>query len=195
MNQHHDTEENLLESAPTLGFWLYLMSDCLLFASLFAAYAVLKNNTAGGVGPGDFVDLPYVLWETVILLASSFCAGLGFLALARGVKRGALAGFAAALALGLAFLGLEISEFSKLIAAGAGPAQSGALSSYFALVGTHGLHVALGSVWMLVSLVRLWQQGVTPRTAQRLTLVSLFWHFLDIVWIFIFTFVYLFAAI
>lgn len=190
-----DNEENLLESAPTLGFWLYLMSDCLLFAALFATFAVLRGNAAAGPSAEGLFNLPYVLWETTALLTSSFFAGLGFLALMKSKKNLALAGFATALLLGFAFLELELREFLKLIAEGAGPGASGFLSSYFALVGTHGLHVALGSVWMIVALWQLWRRGITPRTAQRLTLVSLFWHFLDIIWIFIFTFVYLFSAI
>ncbi|HWB33985.1 MAG TPA: cytochrome o ubiquinol oxidase subunit III [Candidatus Paceibacterota bacterium] len=183
------------DSAPVFGFWLYLMSDCLLFAALFATYAVLRTNTFGGPDADALFNLPYALVETLILLTSSFVAGLGMVAASRGSKTGTLSAFIIALLLGLAFLGLEVHEFAGLIAAGAGPSRSAFLSSYFALVGTHGLHVALGSFWMILALVHTAKSGLHQDTMRRLTLVSMFWHFLDIIWIFIFTFVYIFGSI
>lgn len=176
---------------PVFGFWLYLMSDCLLFASLFATYAVLHHNVFGGPGARELFSLPYVLAETLLLLTSSFTAGLGILAAYRGRLRTTLALFGLTLFLGLSFLGLELHEFGALIAAGAGPGRSGFLSAYFTLVGTHGFHVFIGSLWMFVLLIHLARAGLTKRNVERLTMLSLFWHFLDLIWIFIFTIVYL----
>ncbi|HUY62661.1 MAG TPA: cytochrome o ubiquinol oxidase subunit III [Candidatus Paceibacterota bacterium] len=176
---------------PVFGFWLYLMSDCLLFASLFATYAVLHNNVFGGPGARELFDLPYVLAETLLLLTSSFTVGLGVLAARRGNRGTTVALFGLTLLLGLAFLGLELHEFGALIMAGSGPDRSGFLSAYFTLVGTHGFHVAVGVLWMLVMLVHVMRAGLTERNVERLTMLSLFWHFLDLIWVFIFTIVYL----
>ncbi len=174
-----------------LGFWIYLLSDAIIFACLFATYAVLHVNTFGGPGARDLFSLPYVLLETFVLLVSSFTAGLGALAAYRGNARQVLGWFSVTLLLGLAFLSLEAHEFVGLVAGGHGPAQSGFLSSYFTLVGTHGLHVALGSFWMLFMLIAVYLRGLTETNVRRLTMLSLFWHFLDVIWIFIFTIVYL----
>ena len=188
----NDTAHN---ETPTFGFWLYLMSDCLLFASLFATYAVLHNNTFGGPGSGELFSLPYVFAETLLLLTSSFAAGLGMLAAQRRSTKQVLAWFGAALVLGLAFVGLEVREFASLIMANHGPSTSAFLSSYFTLVGTHGLHVALGALWMLLVLVHVARSGITDANVRRLTLVSLFWHFLDLIWICIFSIVYLMGVL
>jgi cytochrome o ubiquinol oxidase subunit 3 len=177
-----------------LGFWTYLMTDCILFASFFAVYAVLTHSTFGGPSGHDIFRLPYVLKETFILLTSSFTCGLAMLAAHRGDKRQTFAWFGITLALGLTFLFMEVSEFHNLIQAGNGPQRSGFLSSYFSLVGLHGLHIAVGSIWMIVALVHLQLKGLTPGTVRKLTTLSLFWHFLDIVWIFIFSIVYLLGA-
>lgn len=182
-------------STDVLGFWIYLMSDCVLFAVLFAAYAVLHGNTFGGPGARELFHLPYALAETVILLTSSFTAGLALLAASRGSSTKTLACLIATLALGVAFLTLEIREFATLIGAQAGPGRSGFLSSYFTLVGTHGLHVALGALWMTVLIAHLLKDGLTDANRERLALLALFWHFLDIIWIFIFTIVYLVAFV
>ena len=179
----------------TFGFWVYLMSDCVLFAGLFATYAVLHTATFGALSAGDIVDLPYVLLETLLLLVSSFTMGLGLLA-ARANKKGwVLAALAATLVLGLGFLALEVNEFMHLITEGAGPDRSAFLSSFFTLLGVHGAHVAAGAVWMLVLMAHVLIKGLTDGTTRKLASLALFWHFLDIVWIFIFTFVYLFALI
>lgn len=180
-----------VDETPALGFWIYLLSDCLVFASLFATYVVLHDNVFGGPGARNLFDLHYVLAETLILLTSSFTAGLGMLAAHSGNKRGVIAWFVVTLLLGLSFLSLEVREFAALVAAGHGPSVSGFLSAYFTLVGTHGLHVAVGSLWMILTLVHVLRSGLSNANVQRLTLVSLFWHFLDIIWIFIFTIVYL----
>jgi len=177
------------------GFWVYLMTDCVLFASLFAVYAVLHNNTFGGPPGSVLFSLPYVLTETLILLTSSFTCGLGLLAAYRQARNQVMAWFSVTFLLGLSFLVLEISEFSRLIHDGNGPQRSGFLSSFFTLVGTHGLHITAGLIWMIVMMLRINSRGFSPANLRRLTLLSLFWHFLDVIWIFIFTIVYLTGAI
>lgn len=175
------------------GFWIYILSDCMLFATLFATYAVLHGNTYSGPGGGQLFSLPFVLIETLILLTSSFTAGLAVLFAQRGRKDYVIALLGATLLLGLAFIGLEMSEFARFYAEGDSWVRSGFLSGFFALVGTHGLHVAAGSLWMLVLMIQTARRGLTESVMSRLVRWSLFWHFLDVVWIFIFTFVYLFG--
>ena len=185
--------DELAQSAGTikLGFWIYLMSDCLLFAALFATFAVLKGELAGGPGPDELFDLRYVLVETGCLLFSSFTYGLAMVA-AHRQRRGATLGcLAATFLLGLVFISMEVSEFRRLISEGAGPDRSAFLSSFFALVGTHGLHVTAGLVWMAVMIAQVLRKGLTSANAVGLMCLSLFWHFLDIIWIGVFTFVYL----
>jgi cytochrome o ubiquinol oxidase subunit III len=177
------------------GFWVYLMSDCVLFAGLFATYAVLRNNTFGGPSAHELFEMPNVLAETLLLLTSSFTCGLAMLAAHRLAKNETLAWLGATLILGLSFLGMELTEFAKLARDGHTPQSSAFLSSFFTLVATHGIHIACGSIAMLVIMGRLWKKGFTGMTPRRLQTLSLFWHFLDIVWIFIFSFVYLFSAI
>ncbi|MBP7770322.1 MAG: cytochrome o ubiquinol oxidase subunit III [Candidatus Pacebacteria bacterium] len=179
----------------TFGFWVYLMSDCVLFAGLFATYAVLSGATFGAPGIGDIVSLPYVAGETLLLLTSSFTIGLALLAAQANKKRLVLVALAATLALGLGFLAMEVYEFAHLIGAGHGPDKSAFLSAFFTLLGTHGLHVALGLVWMLVVMAHVYMRGLAAGTRTKLMCLGLFWHFLDIIWIFIFTFVYLFGSL
>jgi cytochrome o ubiquinol oxidase subunit 3 len=176
------------------GFWVYLMTDCVLFASLFAVYAVLRHNTFGGPPGQELFDLPYVLGETMLLLTSSFTCGLALLAAQRRSKTQVLVWLAITAVLGLSFLGMELSEFHNLIAEGNSWRWSGFLSSYFTLVGTHGLHITVGLIWMSVMAYFVYKRGFTHGVTKRLQLLSLFWHFLDVVWIFIFTIVYLFGA-
>lgn len=171
------------------------MTDCILFASLFATYAVLHGNTAGGPSGHDLFELPFVLGETLLLLVSSFTCGLALLAGFRGYKKQTLIWLLVTFALGIAFLTMEISEFYKFIHEGAGPDRSGFLSAFFTLVGTHGLHITAGLLWILVLAGQIFIQGITSITSRRLLLFSLFWHFLDVVWIFIFTIVYLMGVI
>lgn len=179
----------------SIGFWVYLMTDCVLFAALFATYAVLHTSTFGGPSGHDLFSLPFVLLETMALLTSSFSAGLAILAAHKRDKAGVVFWFGVTFVLGLLFLGLEISEFHKLIVEGNSFRRSGFLSSYFTLVGTHGLHITAGLVWMGVMVQQVWKRGLTPKLTRGLSLLSLFWHFLDIVWIFIFTIVYLFGSL
>jgi cytochrome o ubiquinol oxidase subunit 3 len=178
-------------SRKTLGFWVYLMTDCVLFATLFATFAVLRTATAGGPAGSDIFDLDFVLIETMILLTSSFTVGLAMLAAERGYRYQSLIWLVVTFALGATFLGMELWEFNHLIAEGHGWQQSAFLSSYFVLVGTHGIHIAIGLLWMAVMIFRLIQRNFKETDVRRLSLLSLFWHFLDIIWIFIFSFVYL----
>ncbi|HSX07070.1 MAG TPA: cytochrome o ubiquinol oxidase subunit III [Candidatus Saccharimonadia bacterium] len=178
-----------------LGFWAYLMTDCVLFASLFAVYAVLHGNTFGGPGGRELFKLPYVLIETMALLTSSFTCGLALLAAQKRDRSQVLLWLGVTFLLCLTFLGLELSEFHKMVIEGNSWRRSGFLSSYFTLVGTHGLHITFGLIWMAVTSVFIINRGLTDSMLKRLTLLSLFWHFLDIVWIFIFTIVYLFGSL
>lgn len=177
------------------GFWVYLMTDCVLFASLFAVYAVLHRNTYGGPSGADLFSMPYVLGETLPLLTSSFACGLALLAAQRRAKKQVLAWLGVTFVLGATFLTLEITEFHKLVADGNSWRASGFLSSYFTLVGTHGLHITIGLLWLLVLGVYVSRRGLTHGVVKRLKLFSMFWHFLDLIWIFIFTIVYLFGAL
>ena len=182
-------------SKTVFGFWVYLMTDCVLFAGLFATYAVLHNSTFGGPGAKELFSLPYVLTETLILLTSSYMCGLAMLAARRNAKNAVIFLFGITFLLGLSFLAMEITEFRHLVAEGNSWRRSGFLSAFFTLVGTHGLHITAGLIWMAVLIVKVFKKGVTQVNLKRLTLLSLFWHFLDVIWIFIFTFVYLMGAV
>jgi cytochrome o ubiquinol oxidase subunit 3 len=174
-----------------LGFWIYLMSDCLLFAALFATYGVLGGSYAGGPGPKEVFELPLVAVNTSMLLLSSITYGFAMLATYRG-RIGATQAWLAVTALfGLAFLGIELFEFAHLIHDGAGPQRSAFLSSFFTLVGTHGMHVTVGLIWMATLMVQVGRRGLVPANVRRLACLSMFWHFLDVIWIGVFTFVYL----
>ncbi len=182
----HDTG-----SIRLFGFWVYLMSDCVLFASLFVAYAVLHGSTAAGPTGRDLFSLPGVLAETLCLLTSSFTFGLASAALGRHRRGEVLSWLALTFVLGAAFIGLEASEFRRLILAGNGPQRSAFLSAFFTLVGTHGLHVSCGLLWMAVLAVQAVRKGLVGPVGVRLMSLGLFWHFLDIIWICLFSFVYL----
>jgi cytochrome o ubiquinol oxidase subunit III len=179
------------DARTTFGFWVYIMTDCVLFAALFATYAVLHLNSFGGPTSQQLFSLPYALAETLILLTSSFTCGLAVLSVQRRNKNQVLFWFGVTAVLGLAFLGLELHEFSDFVMHGDSWRRSGFLSAFFALVGTHGLHITSGLIWMAVAMSQIWRKGLVRSTIRRLTLLSMFWHFLDIVWIFIFTIVYL----
>jgi cytochrome o ubiquinol oxidase subunit 3 len=207
----HAKEQN---EKTVFGFWLYLMSDCILFATLFAVYAVLRNETFGAAGPAELLNLPFVLVQTLLLLTSSLTVGLALVVATRseggrsrpsGPERGlmalwprketiALSALAATFVLGAAFVAMEFVEFRHLLLAGEGPTHSASLSAFFALVGTHGLHVTAGLLWLLVIAAHLATRGLSASSG-KLWCFALFWHFLDIVWIFIFSFVYLFGAL
>jgi len=186
---HHDEGPKVV-----LGFWIYLMSDCILFASIFATYAVLKDSTAGGPSGRELFDLPYVAVETALLLVSSLTYGLAMINMEANKLKSVIGWLAATALCGLGFMGMEILEFAKLIAEGNGPDRSAFLSAFFTLVGTHGLHVTSGLIWMGTMFVHLFRRGLTPANRVRLMELSLFWHFLDIIWIGVFTIVYLMGA-
>ena len=187
--EHHPQQGTLL------GFWLYLMSDLLIFASLFAVYGVLGRNFAAGPTGADLFDLPLVAVNTAMLLFSSITYGFAMLSMQRRNIPGVLAWLAVTGLFGLVFLGIELYEFSHLIHQGAGPQRSAFLSAFFALVGTHGLHVTFGIVWLVVLMVQVQRHGLHAANQRRLLCLSMFWHFLDIVWIGVFTFVYLMGVL
>ena len=194
MTPYPDTHQDTF-SKTILGFWTYLMSDCVLFATLFTTYAVLHNSTFGAPGSKELFSLSTALIETIILLVSSVTCGLGLLAACRSEKNKIFIWFGISFLLGLSFVGLEIHEFRGFILEGYGPDRSAFLSSFFTLVGTHGLHVSVGLLWMIVMMIQLTREGLTVNTFRRLACFTMFWHFLDLVWIFIFTFVYLIGAL
>ncbi|WP_145199959.1 cytochrome o ubiquinol oxidase subunit III [Sphingobium sp. B2] len=178
-------------SSTALGFWIYLMSDCLIFACLFAIYAVLGGNYAAGPGPRDLFDLNLVALNTAMLLFSSITYGFAMLAMEKDKVGPTQAWLAITGLFGLAFLSIELYEFAHLIHEGATPQRSGFLSAFFALVGTHGLHVTFGIIWLVTLMVQVGQKGLIAANQRRLMCLSMFWHFLDVIWIGVFTFVYL----
>jgi cytochrome o ubiquinol oxidase subunit 3 len=188
-------ESQAQQEIKSLGFWIYLMTDCILFASLFATYIVLQRGTFGGPGSHELFDLQFVLVETLLLLTSSFVCGLTMLAVRVGRKSHVIGGLIATFLLGAAFLGMELSEFATLAAEGHGWWSSAFLSAFFTLVGTHGLHIAIGLLWIGVLVWQIKRRGLTDGIVRRLGLFGLFWHFLDVIWIFIFTIVYLMGVL
>lgn len=183
------------DSKTTFGFWIYLMTDAIVFASLFAVYAVLRNNTNGGPDGQELFSLPFILVETLILLVSSFTVGLAMLAVHRHDKRMAIIWLSVTLVLGMSFLAMEITEFTHLVQEGHSWRQSAFLSSFFTLVGTHGLHILVGILWLGVMIAKVIREGLGRANTRKLTLLAMFWHFLDVVWIFIFSIVYLIGAV
>ncbi|MEO6761239.1 MAG: cytochrome o ubiquinol oxidase subunit III [Candidatus Saccharimonadales bacterium] len=184
-------ERAATDSRRLFGFWTYIMTDCVLFASLFATYAVLHNSTFGGEPGGKLFDLHGALAETLILLTSSFTCGLAMVAVRRRNRNQTVLWLAITFLLGAAFLTMELTEFNHLIAQGDSWRRSGFLSAFFALVGTHGLHITIGLAWLIAMIVKVVRIGFSRATVRRLMMLSYFWHFLDAVWIFIFTVVYL----
>lgn len=167
------------------------MTDCILFATLFATFVVLRLNTSGGPTAEELFSMPGIIAETFILLTSSFTSGLAVLSMQKGDKKGLIGWLIVTLALGIAFVTMEITEFVHMVHEGATISTSGFLSSFFTLVGAHGLHVSIGIVWMIALVLQLARRGITSVTKRKVTIISLYWHFLDVVWIFVFTVVYL----
>jgi cytochrome o ubiquinol oxidase subunit III len=189
--EHPDTVE--MES---FGFWIYLMSDLILFTALFAAFAVFASSYAGGPTGRDLFHLPYLLGETLLLLFSSATYGLSMLALHNGRKGLVLTGLTVTFFLGFSFISMELNEFHQMIIDGNGPERSAFLSAFFTLVGTHGLHVTFGLIWMAVMIGQVVVKELTTTPVQsRLMRLSMFWHFLDIIWIGVFSIVYLMGVI
>lgn len=184
---HHEEQREITE----LGFWIYLMTVLMLFAALFATFWVLRDGVNGGPSGHDLFDTQYALVETILLLASSVACGISFISLKFGKVKQSLWLLGATIALGLGFLGMEINEFMQLIADGNGPNASAFLSGFFTLVGTHGLHIAIGLLWAIILLLTLLRRKADQHLLRKFGLFTLFWHFLDLVWIFIFSVVYL----
>jgi len=176
------------------GFWIFLLSDIIMFSALFATYAVLSGQTNGGPTGHDLFDLRNVGIETLCLLFSSYACGLGMLALERRSLAGFYSGFALTFVLGAVFLGLELHEFAGMVARGAGPTHSAFLSAFFALVGLHGVHVTIGLLWLVFMTAQIASQGRRHYVLRRLRCFSLFWHALDIIWIALMSLVYLMGA-
>jgi len=178
-------------SSPKIfGFWTYLMTDLIIFAALFACFLVLHENTYNGPTAKDLFHLPSVLAETLFLLTSSFTCALGLLSVRRGIKNWAIIWFFITFLLGLAFLYVEISEFIGFVRIDASWQRSAFLSSFFTLVGTHGFHISVGLLWMVVMMFRIALRPLNHHSVSKIFCMALFWHFLDFVWIFIFTVVY-----
>lgn len=193
--QFYLTEDHHPENSTMLGFWLYLMSDCLIFAVLFATYGVLGRNYAAGPSPADLFDLSLVAINTAMLLLSSITYGFAMLQMQRDDKTATLFWLGITGIFGTLFLAIEIYEFSHLIREGAGPGRSAFLSSFFTLVGTHGLHVTFGIIWLITLMLQVMRHGLIVENRRRLMCLSMFWHFLDVIWIGVFSFVYLLGVL
>ncbi len=187
--EHHPKNGTLL------GFWIYLMSDCLIFAALFAVHGVVGRNYAAGASGADLFDLNLVAINTALLLLSSITFGFAMIEMQRRRKGAMQMWLAITGLLGAGFIALEIYEFAHLIHVGAVPQRSAFLSSFFTLVGTHGLHVTFGIIWLITLMVQINKHGLIPENRRRLMCLSMFWHFLDVVWIGVFTFVYLMGVL
>ena len=193
--EYHPAHEPHPENGTALGFWLYLMSDCLVFACLFAMYGLLGRSYAAGPSGADLFELPLVALNTSLLLLSSITYGFAMLQMLKKRVGGTLAWLAVTGLLGAGFIGIELYEFAHLIHEGAGPQRSAFLSSFFTLVGTHGLHVSCGIIWLVTLMIQVGKHGLIPENRRRLLCLSMFWHFLDVVWIGVFTFVYLMGSL
>ncbi|WFR95296.1 cytochrome o ubiquinol oxidase subunit III [Rhizobium tumorigenes] len=188
-------EEHHPEESTMLGFWIYIMSDCLIFAVLFATYAVLGRSYAAGPSPADLFELSTVAINTTMLLLSSITYGFAMLSMEKNNTRSTLLWLGITGLFGIAFVGLELNEFYHLILEGAGPQRSAFLSAFFTLVGTHGLHVTCGIIWLVTLMVQVGKHGLIHENKRRLMCLSMFWHFLDVVWIGVFSFVYLMGVL
>lgn len=189
-HEHAITIKSEAGSTRTFGFWVYLMTDLTIFAALFACFIVLRKNSFTGPELHTLFHLKPVLVETLCLLTSTFTCSIGLLAAFNKIKNLSLISFFLTFCLGLAFLYIEISEFRDFISKGASPQTSAALSSFFTLVGTHGFHITMGLIWMVIMMFRIALRPINHHAIQRIFCMALFWHFLDFVWIFIFTIVY-----
>lgn len=187
---HHHPENGTL-----LGFWIYLLSDLMIFGCLFATFGVLGRSFAAGPSGADLFDLKLVAVNTAVLLVSSITYGFAMIAMQARNKRGVIAWLIVTGLLGATFLAIELYEFHHFIHIGAGPQRSAFLSSFFALVGTHGLHVFFGVIWLIVLCLQVRKHGLTRANTRRVACLSMFWHFLDVVWIGVFTFVYLMGSL
>ena len=192
---HDDGHAHHPETGTNLGFWIYLMSDCLIFAILFAVHAVLGRNYAAGPSPADLFDLKLILIATFMLLFSSITYGFAMLNSYKNNINRTIGWLLVTGLFGLAFLGIEIYEFQHLVHLEATPQRSAFLSSFFTLVGTHGLHVTFGLIWLVTLVVQLRKHGLIEANRRRLMCLSMFWHFLDVIWIGVFSYVYLMGVV
>lgn len=190
-DHHHDHGHHDPQELKLLGFWIFLITDVVLFGTLFATYVVLHHNTAGGPTASEIFEMPGVIAETFILLTSSFTSGLAVLAMNQGKVKQLIAWLAVTWVLGAAFIFLEVDEFIKMVHEGFNYGTSAFATSFFTLVGTHGLHVSMGLGWMLLIMIQLGRKGITDVTRGKVNVLSLYWHFLDAVWIFLLSVVYL----
>ncbi|CAM4347786.1 cytochrome o ubiquinol oxidase subunit III [Bacillus manliponensis] len=174
-----------------LGFWIFLGAEIALFSTLFASYLLLAGRTADGPTPAQLFELDILLIQTVLLLTSSFTCGIAIHEMRKENQKGMLIWFILTLLLGAGFLFFEIEEFILYVSQGATMQTSGFLSAFFVLLGTHGAHVTGGIIWAICVIVQILKRGLTPVTARKVFIISLYWHFLDVVWIFIYTLVYL----
>jgi len=188
---HSEADDHHHETGTMLGFWIYLMSDCLIFGILFAVYAVLGQNFAAGPAPADLFEIEKILLATAFLLISSITYGFAVINMQQKNQSMMMVWLIATGVFGLGFLTMSVLEFHHLWHIGAGPGASAFLSSFWFLVGTHGLHVTAGAIWLVVLLVQVQTKGLTPENERRILCLSLFWHFLDLIWIGVFSFVYL----
>ncbi|WP_019242521.1 MULTISPECIES: cytochrome (ubi)quinol oxidase subunit III [Bacillus] len=184
----YSTEENRLK---IFGFWIFLGAEIVLFATLFTVYFIMQNRTGSGPTGEEIFKISGVLWETFILLTSSFTIGIAIHAMRMGMKKAMMNMLAITLVLGAAFVGIEVYEFFHYVHEGAAITTSGFTSSLLLTLGTHGGHVTFGLFWGIAILMQFAKQGINARTANKAFIFSLYWHFLDVVWIFIFSFVYL----
>lgn len=182
-------------SKNVLGFWIYLMTDCLIFTTLFIAYAVFKDHTFGGPTSQELYSLTGAFAETMVLLFSSVTCGFAVLAAVKGQRERIIPWLVVTFLLGASFVAMELTEFTQMVQEGHSWRVSAYLTAFFSLVATHGFHVSVGLLWMVVMMAQVFWQGITVNTFRRLVIFSLFWHFLDLVWVFIFTFVYLMGVI
>ncbi|MCI1593237.1 MULTISPECIES: cytochrome aa3 quinol oxidase subunit III [Heyndrickxia] len=182
------TEENRLK---IIGFWIFLGAEVMLFATLFASYFTLYNRTGNGPSGAEIFDITPVLIETILLLTSSFVIGLGIHAMRINNKKAMIIFFTITLLLGLGFLGFEIYEFIHYVHIGAGLQTSAFTAILLTTLGTHGAHVTFGLFWGLFIIIQVKKNGINSETANKSFIFSLYWHFLDVVWIFIFSFIYL----
>ena len=189
------TEEEHAHSSTLLGFWIYIMSDTLIFAVLFATFGVLRDRYAGGPTPQEVLEIPTVALNTAMLLISSITCGFAMLEMARHRKGATLFWLLVTGLFGAAFVGLELREFFGLVAEGAGPQRSAYLSAFFTLVGTHGTHVTIGIIWLITLMVQIARKGLIQENTRRLMCFSMFWHFLDVIWIGVFSVVYLLGVL
>jgi len=193
--ENHVDHDQEVYSKTLLGFWIYLLTDFVVFATLFATYMVLHNNTFGGPSAKELFDLPFTLAQTLILLTSSFTIGVASTFVHKNHKGGTFFFFGITFLLGLFFTWMQWAEFSQLVTAGDSWQKSAFLSAFFTLVGTHWIHMILGLLWILVFILPVFRYGLTPVHVRRLTCLKMFWQFLNVVWVFIFTVVYLLGVV